>query len=372
MRWGRGRKYKNQDSHWDRYLFFTVLALVIFGVGVVFDTSAPQAAQSFGDKFFYVKRQAIWALIGFIFLYLFAQLELVFWKKYAKLIFALAVLLLLLVLVPGFGITALGATRRIDFGPIGIQPAEFAKFALAVFLAFSFSEEVSLSRFLVPSLVMAGLILAQPDMGTAVVIVGMAAVVYFVAGGKIKQLLGIGVLLGLAGIFLVLASDYRRERLLSFLSLGSNLVNADYHIRQMLIALGSGGLFGVGLGQSRQKHLFLPEPATDSIFAIIGEELGFIGSFILVLAFFFLLWRGFLIAHHAEDKFAKLLAVGITSWLAIQTSINLGVVSALLPLTGIPLPFISYGGSSLVISMGAVGILLSISKAAKKVDNKKI
>lgn len=163
-------------------------------------------------------------------------------------------------------------------------------------------------------------------------------------------------------MLVIMLSDYRRERLLTFLNPSADPLGASYHIRQILIALGSGGIFGLGLGQSRQKYLFLPEPATDSIFAIIGEELGFIGALAVILAFAFIVWRGFNIAAQVSDPFGRLLAIGITSWIGVQAFVNLSAMVAIVPLTGVPLPFLSYGGTALILNLSAMGILLSISK----------
>lgn len=361
MRLSRHRQ-KIEKSNIDKQLLYVTLGLIIFGLAMIFDASAPDAVRSFGDKFFYVKRQFVWSIVGLILMYILANVNFHFLQKYALHIFSISVFLLILVLVPGLGITALGANRRIDVGPVGIQPAEFAKLALAIFLASSLSKKVSLPRLLAPLLLLLALIIVEPDLGTSVIIAVSGLVVYFGAGGRIVHTaLSAGLFL-LGAVIFSLTSDYRRRRLLTFLRPENDPLNASYHVKQILIALGSGGLFGLGLGESRQKHLFLPEPATDSIFAIIAEEFGFIGAVLLILVFMFFLWRAFVIASRASDSFAKLLALGIASLFGSQIIINLAAMVALLPLTGIPLPFVSYGGSSLVVSMASVGILLSISR----------
>jgi cell division protein FtsW len=206
------------------------------------------------------------------------------------------------------------------------------------------------------------LIMLQPDMGTGVVVLFEALAIYFLSGGSIIQFVALIPLLGLGGAILIALEPYRADRLTAFLNMNKSLDSTSYHVKQILIALGSGGIFGVGLGNSLQKYEYLPENVTDSIFAIIAEELGLIGSIILIAVFFIVLWRGLTISMRARDTFGKLLAGSIVSFLGIQIIINLAAMTALIPLTGIPLPFISYGGSSLVIDLCAIGILLNISK----------
>lgn len=361
---------QKQDGSIDKPLLFTLLGLLAFGLAMVFDASVADAVRTFGDRFFYVKRQLMWGALGLGALYFCANMKYSIWEKWAVPFLGITAVLLLLVLIPGVGVSALGASRRIDLGLFGIQPAEIAKLALAVFLSASLSRENSPVRFIVPLLVITGLIIVEPDLGTATIIAGLAFAIYFTSGAPLRYFatfVGVGGLLGLA---LTLLSDYRRERLVTFLNPHSDImgtINASsYHVRQILIALGSGGFWGLGLGQSRQKYLFLPEPATDSIFAIIAEELGFLGAMGLIAALVFLVTRGFLIALRTDDPFGRLLAVGIVSWIGAQCVINLSAMVALIPLTGVPLPFVSYGGSSLVVSLAAMGILLNISRYAKK------
>ncbi|MEK9208389.1 MAG: FtsW/RodA/SpoVE family cell cycle protein, partial [Patescibacteria group bacterium] len=206
------------------------------------------------------------------------------------------------------------------------------------------------------------LVMLQPDMGTAVIILGEGMILYFLSGGSVWHLLSLVPVVVLGGLALIITEPYRMKRLATFLNPESGIQGASYHLRQILIALGSGGLIGVGLGNSLQKYAYLPESTTDSIFAIIGEELGFIGAVVLILILLFIIYRGFYIAVRAKDTFGKLLAGGITSFIAIQTIVNLGAQTALLPLTGVPLPFISYGGSALIINLVSIGILLNISR----------
>lgn len=358
---------KAQTQSYDKRFLYIALGLVFFGIAMVFDASSADSARTFGDIFFFAKRQIIWVTLGLITFFICSKIKYTFWQKHAISLFILTVILLILVFIPGLGVQALGAKRRIGLGEIGIQPSELAKLTLSIFLAASLSRKANIKRFFVPVGIIALLVVLQPDLGTTIILSGLAFAIYFASGASLVHIS----LLGMAGILIALAlsltSDYRRERVMSFLNPHNDPINSSYHIRQILIALGSGGLFGLGIGQSRQKHLFLPEPATDSVFAVIAEELGFIGAAALVLVFLYLIWLGYKIAINAEDEFGKLLAVGITSWIGIQTFVNLAAMVALVPLTGIPLPFISYGGSSIIVLFGATGILLNISKYRKKV-----
>lgn len=364
----RSVSLKSQTGRLDKPLLIAVVALVFFGVAMVFDASAAESARTFGDKYFFLKRQALWAVCGLAALFIFSQVNYTFWRRLALPFLLFSALVLGLVLIPGVGVTVLGATRRISLNVIGanfgLQPSELAKLALTIYLAAVLSRKVTLFRFLLPTLLVCGLIFVEPDLGTSLIVAGSALAMYWVAGAPVLQL-AVLALLGVSGaVFAAFLSPYRRARITTFLNPSIDPADTSYHIRQALIALGSGGLFGLGLGQSRQKHFFLPEPATDSIFAIIAEEFGFVGASVILAVFIFLFWRGMRIAWCTKEPFGRLLAVGITSHLAIQTLINLAAMVALVPLTGIPLPFVSYGGSSLVVLLAAVGILLNISKGA--------
>jgi len=269
---------------------------------------------------------------------------------------------LVLVLIPSLGTQIMGARRWLAIGGFGFQPAELIKLTFVLYLAALLSKKKQLWPFLLLLGMILLLIMLEPDLGTAVVVTATGMVVYFASGGPIWQM-GLISLTGLlAGVGLIFSSSYRKERLLTFLNPTRDPLGASYHIRQILIALGSGGLFGVGLGQSRQKYEYLPATTTDSIFAVIAEEVGFIGGSLVILAFLVLIWRGMKIAREAPDEFSSLLATGITAWIGLQALVNLAAMVALVPLTGVPLPFISYGGSSLVIALVGVGILLNISK----------
>lgn len=355
-------KLKTQSPTLDKQLFFVVLILVVVGIIMVFNASVVDATRTFGDGFFYAKRQLIWAAIGFAGLFFFSKINYKVLQRFALFIFGASILLLVAVLIPGVGVSALGAVRWIEVGPIVIQPSEFAKFALVIWLASVFSKTRSIIPFLFSIGLFAVLTILEPDLGTAIIISVVGVLMYFAAGAPLSYFLAILPLgLGVTSL-LILTSPYRKERLLTFLNPQIDPLGTSYHIRQILIALGSGGIFGVGLGQSRQKYLFLPEPTTDSILAIIGEELGFVGTTAILIAFVYLIWKGYTLASRVSDPFGKLLGLGITSWIGVQAFMNIAAMVALVPLTGIPLPFFSYGGSSLVVTLWAVGILLNISK----------
>jgi len=258
----------------------------------------------------------------------------------------------------------LGAHRWINTGIFILQPAEFVKLALAIYLAawFSNKEKGRLGAFLLLMGLVLGLVMLEPDMGTTIIILSEALVIYFLSGANIVYFSLLVPFLTFLGFLFIKFSPYRAERFESFLNINKSVESSSYHVKQILIALGVGGLAGVGIGNSLQKYAYLPETTTDSIFAIIAEELGFIGATALILFFIFILSRCFYISVNAKDNFGKLLGGGITTFLAVQTIINLAAQTALVPLTGVPLPFLSYGGSSLIIDLCAIGILLNISK----------
>ncbi|EKD64874.1 MAG: Stage V sporulation protein E [uncultured bacterium] len=348
----------------DISLLVTVVLLTIFGLFMIYDVSSYAAFRDFGDKYHYARDQFFWAILGFLGLFFFANFN--YHKLYNLSIPILlaAILLLVLVLIPGIGIKLLGARRWIDTGIFVLQPAEFVKLAMAIYLSSWFSTKEK-GRFLAFILLLGFvflLVMLQPDMGTAAVILSEALVIYFLSGGNIFYFGFLIPVLAALGYVLVKVAPYRLQRLQTFFNASGDVEATSYHVRQILIAFGSGGLFGVGLGNSLQKYAYLPESTTDSIFAIIAEELGFVGASFLILFFAVVAWRGFYIAISARDNLGKLMAGGITTFLAVQTIINLSAQTVLVPFTGIPLPFISYGGSALIVDLCAVGILLNISK----------
>lgn len=348
----------------DIFLLMSVVALTLFGLFIIYDASSFVAFRDFADKYHYVKDQSVWVILGFIILTIFSYFDYRRLYLLAFPILSIALVLLILVFIPGIGISLMGAHRWINLGFTVLQPAEFVKLALAIYLAawFSNKEKGRLAAFLMLMGLVLGLVMLEPDMGTAAVILAEALTIYFLSGANMLYFSLLLPLIGLLGFLMIKISPYRAKRLEAFLNINSSLESSSYHVKQILIALGAGGITGVGLGNSLQKYAYLPESTTDSIFAIIAEELGFVGVVILIMFFIFIIYRCFRIAVNARDNFGKLLAGGITTFLAIQTIINLAAQTALIPLTGIPLPFISYGGSSLIIDLAAIGIILNISK----------
>lgn len=348
-------------------LLVSVILLTLFGLFMIYDASSFVAFRDFGDKYRYLKDQGFWFLIGSASLIFASYFD---YKKYYNL--ALPALigslaLLILVFFPVIGVELLGAHRWINAGVFLLQPSEITKLSLAFYLSawFSNKEEKRFLPFLLLIGLIIGLIVIEPDMGTAFIVFAEAVAIYFLSGGRIWQILSLVPLSLIGGLALIKLEPYRASRLATFLNPGNDIQNSSYHVRQILFALGSGGITGVGLGNSLQKYAYLPESTTDSIFAIVAEEIGLLGSLLLIAVYIFIIWRGFYIALHAKDTFGKLLAGGITTFIAIQTIVNLAAQTALLPLTGVPLPFISYGGSALIINLFSVGILLNISRQSK-------
>jgi len=354
----------------DVLLLAACVLLLSIGIIMVYSASQVTAYEKLDDTFYYLKKQAIWALIG-----LFAMISVMkidYWK-YKKmavpfLIFAFA--LLVIVLLPGIGRTVKGAQRWLGVGPLTLQPSEVIKLSLVLFMAYGLAKYRDRLRYfkggMLPFLVIlalaCGLILLQPDLGTAVSLAGTVYIMLFAAGARGKHLFYLALAgLGAVGLAIIL-EPYRMSRFLAFLNPWADPRGSGFHIIQSLYALGSGGLFGAGLGQSHQKWHYLPEQHTDFIFAILGEELGFFGGALVIILFLIFVWRGFKIAMSTQDHFASLLAVGVTSMIALQAIVNIGVVTGSLPITGIPLPLISFGGSSLVFTLTGVGILLNISR----------
>jgi cell division protein FtsW len=348
----------------DGILLLSIIALTLFGLFMIYNASSIIAQRDFQDKYYYIREQSIWMLLGYASLAFFLYFP---YKKLYDLALPLlisSIVLLVLVFIPGVGIKALGAHRWINLHFFILQPAEFIKLSLAIYLAawFTTRERGRLPAFALLMGTVCLLIMLQPDMGTASIILIEAAIVYFLSGGSISHFMYLIPLGGIVGFLFIKAAPYRAARLTSFLSIDPTLANVSYHVKQILIALGSGGILGVGIGNSLQKYAYLPENVTDSIFAIIAEETGFIGSTLVILVYAIIVWRGFVIAIHAKDTFGKLLAAGIISFLGMQMVINLASMTALMPLTGVPLPFISYGGSALIIDLAAIGMLLNISR----------
>jgi len=348
-------------------LLISVIFLSLFGLFMIYDASSYVAFRDFADKYHYLKDQFFWITAGFICLSLFSVFD---YRKFYNLAIPIlvgSIVLLFLVFIPGIGVKLLGAHRWVNLKFTLLQPSELVKLSLAIYLSAWFSEKEKgrIWAFLLLLGIILFLIMLEPDMGTAMIVLAEGIVIYFLSGASLLYFILLAPVLAVLGLILALLEPYRVQRLATFLNFNQSVQSSSYHVRQILIALGSGGLIGVGIGNSLQKYAYLPENATDSIFAIIAEELGFVGAVFIILVFIVIVWRGFYISINAKDAFGRLLAGGITAFLAAQILINLAAQTALLPLTGIPLPFISYGGSSLIIDLCAVGILFNIGRQSK-------
>lgn len=358
----------------DYIIFIITIILLGLGLVMVFSASAVTSAEPpKGDMFFYLRRQGLWAILGIASLFVMSKVN---YRKIPKLIIPAIIfnfLLLASVYIPGVGIVVNNARRWIGIGGFTLQPSEYTKIILVIFTAWYLSRrEINMNNFfrssLIPLFLMGGsfiFILLQPDLGTALTIAATNIIIIIIAGMPFWQVGLLGLVGGPLSFYLMMSKDYRRQRILAFLDPWADPLDTGYHIIQSLLALGPGGLLGVGLGRSRQKLWYLPEPQNDFIFAIIGEELGFIGTFTVLILFFILTWRGFKTALYAPDAFGSLLAAGITTMIGLQALINIGVVTGSLPVTGINLPLISAGGSSLFFTLTGIGILLNISKHSK-------
>lgn len=357
----------------DFFILIITLVLMAFGVIMVASASAPRALTLTNgqDPFFFGKRQLIYAVLGIALLIMTINFDYHRFRSMTGLFLVLAPVFLVLVLI--FGEVTNGARRWIDLGLFNFQPSEFAKLALIFVLAHYLAEiGPEVKNFLIGigiplffTMVIGGLIMLEPDLGTTLVVFGIFFVMLFTAGARLIHLSLIGILGLGAGIILILKEPYRLRRILSFINPMRDPKGDGWQILQSLMAVGSGGFFGLGLGRSRQKYFYLPEAHTDYIFAVLGEELGLIGALMILMAFFLLGWRGYKIAMSVDDSYGSMLAIGITSWLVFQAMINIGVVTSTLPATGITLPFLSYGGSSLWIILVSIGILMNISREAK-------
>lgn len=351
-------------------LLGSVIILSLFGLLMVYSASNIWAEYKFNDPFKFVKNQGLFFIVGLFLMNVISKINYQHYQKWAKVFLLGCIVLLILVLIPGIGTVRNGSRSWFGIGSFGIQPSEFTKLALIIFSAkYLTKNEKKMSNIkkgVLPLLGLAlmifGLIMLQPDFGTGMILVMTTIGLLFVSGVPSKFFLKIGVagLIGIVG--LIIAAPYRLKRILSFLNPWSDPLGSGFQIIQSLYAIGPGGLLGFGLGNSRQKHFYLPEPQTDFIFSIISEEFGFLGVIIITTLFFIIIYQGFKIAKKANDLFGKYLAFGITFSLAFQCILNLSVVTGLMPITGITLPFVSYGGSSLLITMMGMGILLNISR----------
>ena len=366
----RARSLSHEPDYW---LIAIILTLVMFGLVMVFSASMAIGIQQEGNSYYFLTRQAIWAVIGFSGMLATTFIDYHFWRRLSLPGMVIIMLMLAaLVFVPGLGVggDSWGAKRWIPLGPLSFQPSEVAKIVLVIYLADWLGQKGqkirNFSYGLIPFALflgaLIGLVMLQPDLGTATLMAAIGVSMFLVAGADLFQL---GALIGLGSIsFLALAlgASYRRARILIFLNPDSDPKNTGYQLVQSRLALGSGGLFGLGLGASREKFTWLPAAQNDAIFAVIGEELGLIGCAFVLLLFALLAWRGYRIAMKAPDSFGSLVAVGIVTWIIFQAAVNIGGITLTVPFTGVPLPFVSYGGTALAVSLTAIGILLNISR----------
>ena len=367
-----------KQKPFDFVLFITVLIMLAFGVVMVLSASSPSALSESGDSYSYVKTQAVSAILGIVLMLIISKIDYKIYAKFYKIAYLFSLAILLVVLIPGVGKSSGGATRWIRLGFTTFQPSEIVKIALIIFYAVFLSKnKEKLGKFgagfltplliLVPIIVV--LIFVQSHLSVCVVIILVTSIMMLIAGTKLRYFLTCGVLGaagGLGGLYLIAKITgegmYRLNRITAFMDPWADAQGTGWQIIQSLYAIGSGGLFGVGLGNSTQKYLYLPEPHNDFIFAVLAEELGFVGCVAVIILFAIFVWRGILISMKAKDMFGSLVAVGITSLIGIQAIINIAVVTSSMPNTGMPLPFFSYGGTALLILLCAVGILLNISR----------
>jgi len=354
----------------DMFLVLLISALLVFGLIMISSASVVMSKTGTGQENFYFFSQLQAAGIGLVLLYIASRIDFRFWKKLALPFFLVNFAMLVAVFVPGLSFSHNGATRWINLGIINFQPSESIKLALILFLAYWLEKKGDdihdLYKGVLPFAAIAGsvvgLVLLQPDMGTCTVLAATAGVMFFVAGARLRHVLA-ALSAGIAALVLLIKmAPYRMARLTIFLHPATDKSGAGYQISQALLAVGTGGIWGLGFGRSRQKFNYLPEAATDSIFAVISEELGLIRASLVVVVFLLFGVRGYKIAKGAPDTFSRLTATGITTWVVAQAFINILAILSLMPLTGVPLPFISYGGTSLVMILFACGILLSISR----------
>lgn len=370
---GRISRKRREGGAFDYALFVVTLALLVIGIVMVFSASSVRAYDYYRDAYYFLKRQLLWATIGICAMVVTANIDYRIWRKLAWPIFLLNLALLVVVLIPGIGISMRGSRRWLGAGGFTFQPSELMKLSIVIFMAALLSERRKHMRefvrgLLVPLLIGAlifGLIMLEPDLGTASTIVGVCIIMIFVAGASVGQMAAVSACGLPVFIAAMIAEPYRLRRLFAFVRPWDDPLGAGFHIIQSLLALGSGGILGVGLGRSRQKFLYLPEQHTDFIFAVIGEELGLVGTLTVVFLFLAFAWRGIRIALGTEDMFGSLVACGMTCVVMVQAVINMGVVTGSLPITGITLPLISFGGSSLVTTLASIGIILNISRYAK-------
>ncbi|MDO9515723.1 MAG: putative lipid II flippase FtsW [Syntrophales bacterium] len=353
----------------DITLFIVTMMLVVIGTVMIYSSSSIIALEKYGDGYHYIKKQIVFVLLGLCVMIAASKVPYRYWGKAAYPAVLISIALLALLVVPGFGTKVGGATRWFRAGGVSFQVSEMVKVALVIFLAHYLTKKIAhvkeFSRvFLIPLvvlLIIIGLVLCQPDFGAAAIMVVVFMLMFYLAGSRITYLAGLAATVIPVGVILIMQESYRMRRMLSFLNPWEDPNKTGFQIIQSFISFGSGGTFGVGLGNSMQKLFYLPEPHTDFILSVIAEEGGFIGVVIVVVLFSVLVCRGFLISFRCTDLFGMLLASGLTAVIALEAFINMAAVMGLVPTKGLVLPFLSYGGTSLMMCMMLIGILLNVS-----------
>lgn len=361
-----------KSRHYDGWLFVTILALLGAGVVMVYSTSSYYAQVRFGDGLHFLKRQGLFAVFGVVVMAIAMMIDYRRWRQMVYPILITIVLMLIMVFIPGIGKEAGGARRWIDLRFFWVQPSEMAKLGLVIYLAHSLIKKrdklTDFAKGFLPHMIVSGIlicmIIIQPDFGTAMTLGVLTLAVLYVGGIRPAHIISTVILISPLVYIALMGAAYRRQRFLAFLNPWESPQGSGFQIIQSYLALGNGGVCGVGLGEGRQKLFYLPLAHTDFILSVIGEELGLIGICAVIIGFAIFLTRGMIISRRAPDDYGRYLAAGITLLITIQVLINMGVVMGLLPTKGLPLPFLSYGGTSLTITMAAAGILLNISAAA--------
>lgn len=379
----KSQRIKFTNNQFDFILLMVVLLLLSLGIIMVLSASAPSALSETGNSYTYFNKQFLFAIGGIIIMLILSKVDYRIYKRFYKVIYVISVLVLLAVVVPGLGVSVNGAKRWINLGFTQFQPSEITKIGMIIFYAGYLSDHkrelntlkggfIKPVLLLLPALLV--LVLIQDHLSVCLVLVGIVAIMMIMAGSRIRDFLSVGLTMasvGGVGLFAMAKLTgkglFRLARVTTFLNPWSDPTGDGWQVIQSLYAIGSGGLFGVGLGESKQKYLYIPEPHNDFIFSILAEELGFIGCTVVISLFAIFIWRGIIAAMKAPDTFGSLIAVGIVALIGIQVIINIAVVTSSMPATGMPLPFFSYGGTALTILLAAVGILLNISRASSKI-----
>ncbi len=348
-------------------LLFLVFSLVFIGLIFISISSLSEANATLGDKYFFIKKQVFWLILGIIAFYATSKIKIETIKKFSFILYAISILCLILVLIPGLGNQALGATRWLNLGFTSIQPSEILKLSSVVYFSYLFSktEKRNIKSLIIYLGIPFILIIIEPNLSTAILISAIVSSIYYLSGGDILPIFGIFIFILILSIPLIFLSPYRSARLQTFLEPQQNQETSSYHSNQIILALSSGGFFGKGFANSDQKYKFLPKISTDSILAVIGEEIGFIGLFAVLLIYLSLINYLLKFSQTIGDPFQSLLVSGTACWIAYQSLINISAIAALIPLTGVPLPFISYGGSSLLTLFIAIGLVRNVEKNQK-------